>query len=218
MPLKEYKPGQAFSGSIGRTFDVSKPAWPAPKRAKEGAPNVLFIVLDDTGFGHLGCYGGLINTPNLDKLAADGLRYNNMHTTALCSPSRSCMITGRNHHSTSFAGITECATGYDGYCCILPRDCGTVGEVLRQNGYMTAWIGKNHNTPTWETSAAGPFDRPPRRRAVAGSCMKSGATLTPALSLGEGEGSREGKGSESLSPLGRGQGEGDPPRSERAGW
>src|SRR5262245_52000352 len=92
--LKEYQPGQAFNGVIGRTFDVSKPSWPAPHRAKEGASNVLFIVLDDTGFGQLGCYGGLINTPNLDALAKDGLRYNNMHTTALCSPSRSCILTG----------------------------------------------------------------------------------------------------------------------------
>jgi len=95
----------------------------------------------------------------MDRLAAEGLRYNHFHTTALCSPTRAALITGRNHHSAAFAGITELATGYDGYTCILPKDCGTVGEVLRQNGYMTAWIGKNHNTPTWETSAAGPFDR-----------------------------------------------------------
>ena len=107
MSLKEYKPGQAFSGVIGRTFDVSKPAWPEPNRAREGAPNVLFIVLDDTGFGHIGCFGSPINTPNLDALAADGLRYNNMHTTALCSPSRSCFLTGRNHHSNGMSCITE---------------------------------------------------------------------------------------------------------------
>ncbi len=98
-------------------------------------------------------------SPTMDRLAKEGLRYNRFHTTALCSPTRAALITGRNHHSASFAGITELATGYDGYCCVLPRNCGTVGEVLRQNGYMTAWIGKNHNTPTWETSAAGPFDR-----------------------------------------------------------
>jgi len=114
MPLKEYKTGQAFPGVIGRTFDVSKPAWPAPNRAREGAPNVLFIVLDDTGFGHLGCYGSPISTPNLDSLAADGLRYNSMHTTALCSPSRSCMLNGRNHHSNGMACITEGSTGYPG--------------------------------------------------------------------------------------------------------
>jgi Sulfatase len=88
MALTEYKPGSTFPGVIGRTPDVSKPAWPEPNRAKEGAPNVLFIVLDDTGFAHLGCYGSPINTPNIDALSADGLRYNNMHTTALCSPSR----------------------------------------------------------------------------------------------------------------------------------
>ena len=107
MALTEYEPGQAFPGVIGRTFDVSKPAWPEPNRARKGSPNVLFIVLDDTGFGHLGCYGSPINTPNLNALAADGLRYNNMHTTALCSPSRSCMLTGRNHHSNGMACITE---------------------------------------------------------------------------------------------------------------
>src|SRR5262245_39946040 len=95
VALKEYQPGQAFPGVIGRTFDVSQPAWPAPNRARPGSPNILFIILDDTGFGHLGCYGSPIKTPNLDALAADGLRYSNMHTTALCSPSRSCFLTGR---------------------------------------------------------------------------------------------------------------------------
>ena len=100
----------------------------------------------------------------MDKLAAEGLRYNRFHTTALCSPMRAALITGRNHHSASFAGITESATGYDGYCCILPRNCGTVGEVLRQNGYMTAWIGKNHTTrrlgrrASRGRSTAGPTD------------------------------------------------------------
>ena len=91
MPLKEYEPGTAFTGVIGRTFDKSEPAWPKPLRAKEGAPNVLFIVLDDTGFGQLGAYGSPIETPNIDALAAGGLTYTNMHTTALCSPTRSCI-------------------------------------------------------------------------------------------------------------------------------
>jgi arylsulfatase len=127
--------------------------------APAGAPNILLILIDDCGFGQYGTFGGGIPSPTMDKLAAEGLRYNRFHTTALCSPTRAALITGRNHHSTSFASITEAATGYDGYTCILPRNCGTVGEVLRQNGYMTAWIGKNHNTPTWETSRAGPFDR-----------------------------------------------------------
>ena len=114
MAIKEYEPGTAFPGVMGRTVGESSPAWPRPLRAKPGSPNVLYIVLDDTGFGHLGCYGSPIRTPNLDRLAAGGLRFNNMHTTALCSPSRSCMLTGRNHHSNAMACITEGATGYPG--------------------------------------------------------------------------------------------------------
>ena len=164
MSLKEYKPGQAFSGVIGRTFDVSQPAWPAPNRAREGAPNVLFIVLDDTGFGHLGCYGSPINTPNLDALAADGLRYNNMHTTALCSPSRSCMLTGRNHHSNGMACITEGSTGYPGGNGYIPFENGMLSEILLQHGYNTYAIGKWHLTPAEATSAAGPYDRWPLGR------------------------------------------------------
>jgi Sulfatase len=101
MALKEYEPGTTFPGRMGRTIGESDPAWPSPVRAKEGAPNVLFIVIDDTGFGQLGCYGSPINTPNIDKLAKNGLLFTNMHTTALCSPSRSCILTGRNHHSNA---------------------------------------------------------------------------------------------------------------------
>ncbi|GAA0652435.1 arylsulfatase [Brevundimonas lenta] len=164
MPLKEYPAGQAFSGVIGRTFDVSEPAWPAPKRAKEGAPNVLFIVIDDTGFGHLGCYGGGIETPNLDALAAEGLRYNNMHTTALCSPSRSCMITGRNHHSNGMSCITEGSTGFPGGNGIIPFENGFLSEILQQQGYNTYAIGKWHLTPAEQASAAGPYDRWPLGR------------------------------------------------------
>jgi Sulfatase len=110
MALNEYKPGTAFPGVIGRTADESSPAWPQPLRAAPGAPNVLMIVLDDTGFGQLGCYGSPIATPNLDALAAGGLPYSNMHTTALCSPSRSCIIAGRNHHANATAAINEIAT------------------------------------------------------------------------------------------------------------
>jgi arylsulfatase len=154
------RPDFHFAGEVGRTYLESDPAtFPKPVQAPRGAPNILLILIDDAGFGQFSTFGGGIPSPTMDRLAAEGLRYNCFHTTALCSPTRAALITGRNHHSTSFAGITELATGYDGYCCILPRSCGTVGEVLRQNGYMTAWIGKNHNTPTWETSAAGPFDR-----------------------------------------------------------
>jgi arylsulfatase A-like enzyme len=154
------RPDFHFPGEIGRTYLESDPAqFPQPVQAPQDAPNILLVLIDDCGFGQYSTFGGGVPSPTMDKLAAGGLRYNRFHTTALCSPTRAALITGRNHHSTSFAGITELATGYDGYTCILPRSCGTVGEVLRQNGYMTAWIGKNHNTPTWETSAAGPFDR-----------------------------------------------------------
>lgn len=154
------RPDFHFTGEVGRTFKDSDPAtFPQPVQPPAGAPNILLILLDDVGFGQFSTFGGGVPSPTMDRLSKEGLRYNHFHTTALCSPTRAALITGRNHHSASFAGITELATGYDGYCCILPKNCGTVGEVLRQNGYMTAWIGKNHNTPTWETSAAGPFDR-----------------------------------------------------------
>ena len=154
------RPDFHFTGQVGRTYQDSDPAqFPQPVAAPKGAPNIVLILLDDVGFGQFSTFGGGVPSPTMDRLAKEGLRFNRFHTTALCSPTRAALITGRNHHSTSFAGITEAATGYDGYCCVLPRNCGTVGEVLRQNGYMTAWVGKNHNTPTWETSAAGPFDR-----------------------------------------------------------
>jgi arylsulfatase A-like enzyme len=154
------RPDFHFPGEVGRTYLESDPAqFPQPVQAPDGAPNILLVLIDDCGFGQYGTFGGGIPSPTMDRLAAEGLRYNCFHTTALCSPTRAALITGRNHHSAAFAGITELATGYDGYTCILPKSCGTVGEVLRQNGYMTAWVGKNHNTPAWDTSAAGPFDR-----------------------------------------------------------
>lgn len=156
LPRPDFK----FPGEVGRTFPESDPPqFPQPDAAPKGAPNVVLLLIDDCGFGQYGTFGGGIPSPTMDRLAAEGLRFNRFHTTALCSPTRAALITGRNHHSASFAGITEIATGYDGYTCILPRSCGTIGEVLRQNGYMTAWIGKNHNTPPWDTSPVGPFDR-----------------------------------------------------------
>ena len=164
MSLKEYKPGTTFNGVIGRTFDVSEPAWPEPNRAKEGAPNVLFIVLDDTGFGQLGCYGSPIRTPNLNALAANGLRFNNMHTTALCSPTRSCILTGRNHHSNAMSCITEGSTGYPGGNGNIPFENGFLSEILLQNGYNTYAIGKWHLTPADQISAAGPYERWPLGR------------------------------------------------------
>ncbi|MGW8225014.1 MAG: arylsulfatase [Anaerolineales bacterium] len=164
MSLKEYKPGTAFNGVIGRTFDQSSPAWPEPLRAREGAPNVLFIVLDDTGFGQLGCYGSPIETPHLDKLAANGLLYTNMHTTALCSPTRTCILTGRNHHSNAMACITEGSTGYPGANGNIPFENGFLSEILHESGYNTYAIGKWHLTPADQISAAGPYDRWPLGR------------------------------------------------------
>ncbi|MCX4855391.1 arylsulfatase [Streptomyces canus] len=164
MATNEYKQGTAFPGVIGRTAEESTPAWPQPMRAVPGTPNVLFITLDDTGFGQLGCYGSPIETPHMDGLAANGLLYNNMHTTALCSPSRSCIITGRNHHSNAMACVTELATGYPGYSGRIPFENGFVSEMLVQQGYNTYMVGKWHLMPSEYESAAGPYDRWPLGR------------------------------------------------------
>ena len=164
MSLKEYKPGTTFTGVMGRTVSESQPAWPAPVRSTEGAPNVVYIVLDDTGYGQFGCYGSPINTPNLDRLASNGLRYTNMHTTALCSPSRSCMLNGRNHHSNGMACITEGSTGYPGANGAIPFENGFLSEMLLPHGYATFCVGKWHLTPAEQVSAAGPYDRWPLGR------------------------------------------------------
>jgi len=164
MPVVEYEPGRAFPGVIGRTADDSSPAWPRPLRAAAGSANVLFIVLDDTGFGQLGCYGSPIATPNLDALAAGGLLYTNMHTTALCSPSRSCIITGRNHHANATAAVNELATGYPGYNGQIPFENGFLSEMLLAHGYSTYMVGKYHLLPSEFESVAGPFDRWPLGR------------------------------------------------------
>ena len=161
---KTYPDGSAFTGVIGRTTDESSPAWPEPPRAPDGAPNVLFWVLDDVGFGQLSSYGGLVETPNLDRLASQGLRYTNMHTTALCSPSRGCILTGRNHHALGLAAITELSTGYPGYNGVLPFDKGFLSEMLLQRGYNTFGIGKFHLTPPEHETPAGPYDRWPLGR------------------------------------------------------
>jgi arylsulfatase A-like enzyme len=162
--MVEYKPGTAFPGRLGRTIGESSPAWPKPLRAKEGAPNVLFIVLDDTGFGQIGCYGSPINTPNINRLAENGLRYSNMHTTALCSPTRSCILTGRNHHSNGMSCITEGSEGYPGSNGLIPFENGFLSEMLSPHGYNTYAVGKWHLTPAEQISAAGPYDRWPLGR------------------------------------------------------
>ncbi len=164
VAFKEYKRGAAFPGVIGRTVGESEPAWPEPVRPKQDAPNVLFIVLDDTGFGQLGCYGSPINTPNIDKLARQGLRYNNMHTTALCSPTRSCVLTGRNHHSNAMSCITEGSIGFPGSNGYIPFENGFLSEILQESGYNTYAVGKWHLTPAEQGSAAGPYDRWPLGR------------------------------------------------------
>ena len=164
MGMNEYKSGTAFTGVIGRTYDVSSPAWPQPLRAKTGAPNVLFIVLDDVGFGQLSCFGGPCETPTMDRLAGNGLLYNNMHTTALCSPTRSCIMTGRNHHANAMACITEGSTGYPGSNGYIPFENGFLSEMLQQQGYNTYAVGKWHLTALDQSSAAGPYDRWPLGR------------------------------------------------------
>jgi arylsulfatase A-like enzyme len=162
--LVEYDPGTAFPGVIGRTVEESSPAWPAPMRAREGAPNVLFFVLDDVGYGQLSTFGGLVDAPNIDRVAGSGLRLANMHTTALCSPTRSCILTGRNHHSNGVAAVMEIATGYPGYDCRMPFENGTLPEILLSHGYNTFCVGKWHLVPSEEGTAAGPFHRWPLGR------------------------------------------------------
>ncbi|MDD1752297.1 MAG: arylsulfatase [Methanotrichaceae archaeon] len=162
--FKTYKDGTPFAGVIGRTAEESSPAWPEPQRPPEGAPNVIFFVLDDVGYGQLSSFGGLVETPVLDSLAKSGLRYTNMHTTALCSPSRGCILTGRNHHSLGLAAITELSTGYPGYNGIMPFDKGMLSEMLLQKGYNTFFVGKWHLSPPEHETPAGPYDRWPLGR------------------------------------------------------
>jgi arylsulfatase len=150
-----------FEGKIGESYRDSTPSFPLPLRAPKGAPNVLIVLLDDVGFGMAGTFGGPVPTPNLDKLAAGGLKFNRFHTTALCSPTRASLLCGRNHHSCGTGVIIEMGTGYPGYTGILPRDCALVPTILRDNGYATAMLGKWHNTPETDISPAGPFDRWP---------------------------------------------------------
>jgi arylsulfatase A-like enzyme len=152
------RPEAPFAGTIGRTAAESKPDFPKAFEAPKGAPNVLLILTDDVGFGAASTFGGAIPTPTFDRLAQEGLRYNTFHTTALCSPTRSSLITGRNHHTNATGVITEMGTGFPGYNSLMPKSSGSVGEILKQNGYNTAWFGKNHNVPDWQTSKAGPFD------------------------------------------------------------
>ncbi len=158
LPAEEYK----FKGNVATTYQNSDDApFPPQLKAPDGAPNILIVLLDDVGFGQFGVTGGGVPSPNMEKLASQGILYSRFHTTALCSPTRAALLTGRNHHMAGTGIITELATGHDGYTGIIPRSTATFGEILRQHGYATAWFGKNHNTPVYETSALGPFDRWP---------------------------------------------------------
>jgi arylsulfatase len=150
-----------FKGKISRTFEDSEQDYPQPYRALKGSPNVILVLLDDVGFGQTGTFGGPIPTPSLDKLATEGLTYTQFHTTGICSPTRAALLTGRNHHQLGFGTISELSTGYPGYHSIWGKDGASIAEVLKQNGYNTAAWGKWHNTPDWETSPIGPFDRWP---------------------------------------------------------
>lgn len=158
LPMPDYR----FEGSVGRTTADSDPArFPAPIRPPAGAPNVVVILLDDVGFGQFSVTGGGVPSPAMERLAKHGIVYNQFHTTALCAPTRAALLTGRNEHQSGMGNITELATAYDGYTSLIQRQTATIAEILRQHGYATAWIGKNHDTPVWETSAIGPFDHTP---------------------------------------------------------
>lgn len=155
--------GEEFGGVIGRTIDESTPWWPAPK-LKAGSPNIVMIVLDDTGFAHLGCYGSSIETPNIDAIAKGGVRFTGFHTTALCSPTRACLLTGRNHHAVGMRGISNFDTGFPNMRGSIPKSAATLAEVLRENGYATFATGKWHLAPMSECSAAGPYTNWPLQK------------------------------------------------------
>jgi arylsulfatase A-like enzyme len=152
------------NAKIGMYATESEPDFPPMKEAPKGAPNILLVLLDDVGFGWPSVSGGLVRMPTAEKLHKRGLLYNQFHTTALCSPTRAAMLCGRNHHTVASGVIQEMATGYPGYCGIIPKSCATFAELLKQAGYTNAWFGKNHNVPDNLTSAAGPFDNWPTKQ------------------------------------------------------
>jgi hypothetical protein len=150
-----------FAGTAERTLAGSKPEYPQATKAPAGAPNILVVLVDDAGFGNPSTFGGPVRTPTLDHLAEQGLRYNRFHVTALCSPTRAAMLSGRNHHAVGFGSIAETHGGFPGYDALWPRSAASVARILRDNGYSTAAIGKWHLTPDDEQGPVGPFDRWP---------------------------------------------------------
>lgn len=154
-------PEPKFAGVINNDALTSKPWWAPRIVPPKQAPNVLLIITDDAGFGVPSTFGGVIPTPAMDRIANNGLRYNNIHSTALCSPTRAALITGRNHHSAGFGVISEQSTGFPGYNSIIAEDKATIGRILLDNGYATSWFGKDHNTPAFAASQVGPFNQWP---------------------------------------------------------
>ena len=154
-------PPAPFGGTINLGATDSKPYWPPTVVPPKGAPNVLLIMTDDQGYGVSSTFGGVIPTPTLDEVAKTGLRYTEFHSTALCSPTRAALITGRNHHSVGFGVIAEVSTGFPGYDSVIGRENATIGEILKENGYATSWFGKSHNTPSTQYSLSGPFNQWP---------------------------------------------------------
>lgn len=160
---------EPFDGVIARTVQESTPWWPVSP-GKLGSPNVITIVLDDTGISQLGCFGSTLATPNIDQVAAQGLRYTGFHTTALCSPTRACLMTGRSRHSVGVRSISNFDTGFPNVRGPIPRSAATIAEVLRGNGYATYAAGKRHLAPLVECSAAGPSANWPLQRGHAPKC------------------------------------------------
>ena len=183
-PRPEYRYPNA---KISTTYAGSEPDFPPPVAAPDDAPNVLLVLLDDVGFGWPSAFGGLVEMPTADRLAADGLLYNQFHPTALCSPTRAALLTGRNHHTVHTGMIGELGTGYPGYDGIIPKSCATIAELLSQNGYATGWWGKNHNVPDNQTSAAGPFENWPTNQGFDYSTASSGARPTSSVRPSSGE-------------------------------
>jgi len=151
-------PPQPFSGELQPTEQASTARYPTTVTAPEGAPNIVLIMTDDVGFGAASAFGGSVPTPNLERLAAEGLKYTRFHTTAICSPTRAALLTGRNHHAVGSATVVEMSSPYPGYTSVIPPTAATVARVLRDNGYSTAMFGKDHNVPNAQRSPAGPFD------------------------------------------------------------
>jgi arylsulfatase len=154
-------PPAPFRGTIKESNKDSTPDWPTPYRAPAGSPNVLLILTDDTGFGATDAFGGPVPTPNLDRLAAQGAKYNELHVTGICSATRAAILTGRNHHAVGTGQLSDMPEGYPGYYSEIPKSAATIGRVMTGYGYNTAFIGKHHNVPPWQRSAAGPFDQWP---------------------------------------------------------